>query len=189
MKQHGSAKPEKAWDGKSDLQISAQPVLFPGEDNETYESVREAFFQDLAPQSMYERTLVDDIVHLEWEKVRHRRLRDALILAVAWAETMTALKQAYSKDEAPERAASKARADADAFVRGNAQEHQQAIKLLRAVRREPDEIMAVAYAQYGDEITRHERKLAEIEMRRRKLFRDYQDLRAAPARVIGQAGE
>jgi hypothetical protein len=171
----------------TNLQISAPPVLFPGEDEETYESLRDAFLADLAPQSAYERSLVDDLINLEWEKVRHRRLRDRLVLNAARKEVAKVLDPASTAFGALEGPSADARLKAELFVGPDPVERQRVADELRELLREPEEIMALAYRSVSDAVGVHERKLAEIEGRRRKLMRDIQDLRASRAQVVEPA--
>ena len=58
-------------------------MLFPGEDSIAYEDLRDALLGDLAPGAPYERALAENLVTLEWEAIRHRRMRDTLIKAKA----------------------------------------------------------------------------------------------------------
>lgn len=187
MVQRRSKTPNTTGKKIGQRQVSVPPVLFPGEDNETYESLRDAFLADQAPQSAYERSLVDDLINLEWDKFRHRRLRDRLILNAARKEAARALDPASTALGALEGPSADARLKAEAFVGPDPVARQMIVDELREVNREPDEIMALAYRAVSEAASVHERKLAEIEGRRRKLMRDIQDLRASRARVVEPA--
>lgn len=172
-----------------DLQVSVRPVLFPGEDTQTYESLRDALLQDLAPQTAYERVLVEDLINLEWEKVRHRRLRDQLVLNSAREVAAHTFDPELASYLGFEHASPTARQHAAAFVGPDTALRRKAIAVLRDLDKDPAEIMALAYRAVGEAAAVHERKLAEIEGRRRKLMRDCQDLRASRARVVASAAE
>jgi len=60
-----------------------RPMLFPGENSIAYEDLRDALLGDLAPGAPYEQALAENLVTLEWEAIRHRRMRDTLIKAKA----------------------------------------------------------------------------------------------------------
>jgi hypothetical protein len=55
-------------------------TIFPGEDEVSFEGLRQAFKLDLSPGSPYELALVENLVTLEWEAIRHRNIRDQLVL-------------------------------------------------------------------------------------------------------------
>ena len=187
MVQRRPKTPDTTSKKSPDLQVSAPPVLFRGEDNETYESLRDAFLADLAPQSAYERSLVEDLINLEWEKFRHRRLRDRLILNAARKEAARALDPASTAFGALEGPSADARLKAEAFVGPAPVARQMIVDELREVNREPDEIIALAYQAVSEAVSVHERKLAEIEGRLRRLMRDIQDLRASRAQLVEPA--
>lgn len=61
------------------LELLPKIMLFPGEDQTTYNGLHAAFMSDLSPITPYDTVIVENIVTLEWEAMRHRRIRDDLI--------------------------------------------------------------------------------------------------------------
>jgi hypothetical protein len=59
--------------------LSPPPLLLPGEDPERYRTLRQAIFDDLAPQSAIEWLLAIDVAELSWEMQRYRMLRHKLL--------------------------------------------------------------------------------------------------------------
>jgi hypothetical protein len=160
-------------------------MLFPGEDPIAYEDLRDALLGDLAPGAPYERALAENLVTLEWEAIRHRRMRDTLIKAKARELAIGVfstgeVKKAYHPGEAAERLGF-ALVDADLKRAANA------AAALKNFEISLDEIFAKAYSQVADQLELHEKRLAEVETRRRRLRDDYDRLKAASARLVEDA--
>jgi len=162
-----------------------RPMLFPGEDAVAYEDLRDALLVDLAPGAPYERALAENLVTLEWEAIRHRRMRDTLIkakardLAVGVFSTGV-VRDAYHQTEKHEQLGS-ALVGADRKI---------AAKAAAALKKHDiglDEIFAKAYSRVSNQLELHEKKLADLETRRRRLRDDYERLRAARARLVEDA--
>ncbi len=78
------AAPKNEVTGKSlhkVLDLIPKLRLMPGEDEMQFADLRQALLMDLNPTSAYEQSLAEQIVNLVWETDRHRRMRDALVLA------------------------------------------------------------------------------------------------------------
>ena len=109
-------------------------MLFPGEDPIAYEDLRDALLGDLAPGAPYERALAENLVTLEWEAIRHRRMRDTLIkakareLAIGVYSTGEATV-AFRPDEAAGRGAPRARRDHRRIHLGNREPRQHRVRL------------------------------------------------------------
>ena len=58
------------------LQHFLTKQLLPDEDAETHRALRDALFLNLMSGTSYERILAEQLVTLEWEALRHRRMRD-----------------------------------------------------------------------------------------------------------------
>ena len=50
-----------------------------------------------------------------------------------------------------------------------------------------DEIFAKAYSRVANQLEQHEKKLADLETRRRRLREDYERLKSARARLVEDA--
>ena len=162
-----------------------RPMLFPGEDSIAYEDLRDALLGDLAPGAPYERALAENLVTLEWEAIRHRRMRDTLIkakardLAVGVFSTGE-VEEAYHHNETHERLGS-------ALVGADRKSAAKATAALKKHDISLDEIFAKAYSRVSDKLELHERKLADLEIRRRRLREDYDRLKVTRTRLVEEA--
>lgn len=164
-----------------------RPMLFPGEDSIAYEDLRDALLGDLAPGAPYERALAENLVTLEWEAIRHRRMRDTLIkakardLAIAFSATgefQELFRHEYDSED--ERLGfALVGADRNLVAEATAALQEHGISL--------EEIFAKAYSRVSNQLELHEKKLADLEIRRRRLRDDYERLKAARARPVEDA--
>ncbi len=162
--------------------------LFPGEDETSYEGLRAAFMLDLAPGTPYEMALAENLVTLEWETIRHRNIRDDLIIAKfrelamdvfsGQSEFLNILGSEHSADV---KELALALVDPDASIRGAAETELAARQIT------PSELIAKAYASVAKTVEIHERILAANENRRRRLRDDYDRLKAARASPVEEA--
>lgn len=169
----------------SDLIQTTQ--LFPDENRTTYEALREMLFSDLTPGTPYEHVIAQNLVDLEWEAMRHRRFRDQLILS----EYKNVAAELVDKSASPlgislgpsqaDRELALNSVSSDPEVRAAAEQHLADRNI------SPSEILAKAYQIRSKDLEPHDRKLAEIEVRRRRLREDYERLKASTARPIEDA--
>ena len=162
-----------------------RPMLFPGEDPVAYEGLRDALLGDLAPGAPYERALAENLVTLEWEAIRHRRMRDALIKAKArdfaigvYSEGV--VTEAYDPEKKHEVLGA-------ALVSADRKSAAKAVAALKKHDIGLDEIFAKAYSRISNQLELHEKKLADLETRRRRLRDDYERLKAARATLVEDA--
>jgi hypothetical protein len=161
-------------------------MMFPGEDPDTYEGLREALLHDLVPRSPYERLLAENLITLEWEAIRHRRLRDDLIRAKARDLAIGAFET--GKAQVLTRASGEATALGFALVGSDPERAAEAtLTLVDKHDLTPGEIMAKAYSQVSLQVEVHEKKLAELEKRRQRLKEEYDRLRAVRPQPIEDA--
>lgn len=161
--------------------------LLPGEDVAVYEGLRQALMAELVPGTPYETILVQNLITLEWEGMRHRNLKDGLILAeyrnqampVFQREKAKSLSYFYGEEEAGNVAVDLV--DPDATTRPAADDQ------LAKCQNTPTENLAKAYESVYRSVEIHERKIADIEIRRRRLREDFDRLKAARTRTIEEA--
>ena len=162
-----------------------RPMLFPDENPVVYEDLHDALIGDLAPGTPYERALAENLVTLEWEAIRHRRMRDTLIKAKArdlaiGVFSTGEVRDAYNPDEKHEQLGS-------ALVSADRKSAAKAAAALKKHEISLDEIFAKAYSRVSNQLELHEKKLADLETRRRRLRDDYERLKAARARSVEDA--
>lgn len=158
-----------------------RPMLFADEDPADFEELRDAFLAELVPGTPYERALVEDIVTLAWEAIRHRRMRDNLIRSRA-----KSIAARVFAGGAPANGCSSSvqyRQLASALVGPDSEEAAIALEVLEEWGFSLSEIFADAYRTLAGDVERHERKLAELETRRRRLREEYDRLRSARTRA------
>lgn len=162
--------------------------LLPGEDDATFEDLRQALLGELAPSTPYQTAIAENIIALEWETHRHRALRDNLIRSrfreVA-QETRDGRTNEFNLGFGG--ASQDAMDFAVALMSPTAADTTEARNWLAQNNMTVEEIVAVAYQKAGPALDPHERKLAELETRRRRLRQDYDQLKATRARPVRDA--
>lgn len=170
------------------LDLLPRIMLYPGEDKATFEGLRQAFMLDLAPSTPYQTAIAENLVSLEWEIIRHRQIRDNLVRlnfrAVACENFVpkipggVILQSDFNKE---------VKALANALMGGASEAKTKALALLKDNGAEVSEMVAIAYARASQSLEPHERKLAELEVRRRRLKEDFERLKTAQKPAIEDA--
>jgi hypothetical protein len=169
------------------LRAIIAPDVLPDEDADNLAYLRQALLQDLEPKSPYEHLLAEQIVALEWDAIRYRRLRDNLLkrqfrdLSIgAFAIGSIGLVHASLKNE-------KSEALSADLMSPDGDRRQYALAVLAEKEIAPAEIMAKAYQTIARDLEVFERQIAESETRRRKLRDDYDRVRASRAKQVEDA--
>lgn len=167
------------------IDLVPRPMIFPGEDPVGYEDLRAALLSDLAPHTPYARMLAENLVRLEWEAQRHQRMRDDLIRA----EARNVAIGVIATGEAGSNYFATFDQQALGFdLFGSDPEKAAAAKAIIDRRQiTMGEIFAKAYSLVSGQVELHERKLANIETRRRRLREDYDRLKTVRSRPIEDA--
>ena len=152
--------------------------VLPDEDPLLLEDVRSAFLKEFAPGTPYERALVEDLVSLEWEIVRERRLRDLSIITKFRHVAMGTLSRRELSDSTvsvmgEHRAVARALTGPDPEARASAEAQLLEIGFAR------QELIAYAYSRLGKEMELHNRTLADLERRRDRLREQFDRLKGA----------
>ena len=158
--------------------IDATPPrkLFPGEDRGAFEAFRLALLSELSPSTFYEEQMAENLIDVEWEAVRYRNLRVDLVTSEGRDSCAKAIESSVGEFSLWPSEASTAMA-AKLFGPDGAKQ-KAAVKALEAAGTNVDEIVARAYAKEIGTLSHIERHLADIEPRRRRLFDDYERLKA-----------
>ena len=171
----GSNLDLKHW---SDL--VARINLTPDEDPADFEPLHTALIQDLEPGTPYEKMLAENLVALEWEMLRHRRLRDGLLLTAFREQLMVAISEGKALTQNP---AKRKVLDSqiipliNQLADNNATGRSQLDELLKPLNSSITELVAGAYSDASEFIASHENRLAQLEGRRRKLMQDFNSLK------------
>ena len=169
------------------LQHFLPTQLLPDEDPETHAALRDAILLDLTPGTPYERILAEQLVTLEWEALRHRRMRDSLLLAEYRDQSVGVFQEGKVGRIGSHRRNERANEMAFDLVSTNKDLRTEAMQALEDAQITPSEIVAKAYSALEKDLQPHERHIAAIEGRRRKLRGDFERLKAARARPIEEA--
>ena len=161
--------------------------LLPDEDPETHRALSDAIFLNLMPGTPYERILAEQLVTLEWEALRHRRLRDSLLMAEFRDQSMGVFKEGEVGRVYSFQQTKNAKEMAFDLVGTNKNKRTKAMQALEAAEITPSEILAKAYKELAGSLDLHERHIAEIEVRRRKLRDDYDRFKTTRALPVEEA--
>ena len=170
---------------QSDL-IDATPPrkLFPGEDRGAFEAFRVALLSELSPSTFYEEQMVENLIDVEWEAVRYRNLRADLVTAEGRDSCAKAIESSVNplSIKLSERSIAIA---AELFEPDGP--GKEAVLVINGIGTNLDEIVARAYSNEIGTLGHIERHLSDIEPRRRRLFDDYERLKARRSRDIPDA--
>jgi hypothetical protein len=169
------------------LQHFLPTQLLPDEDPETHAALRDAILLDLMPGTRYEHILAEQLVTLEWEALRHRRMRDSLHLAEYRDQSVGVFQEGKVGRISSYRRNERVNEMAFDLVSTNKDRRTEAMQALEDAQITPSEIVAKAYTALAKDLQPHERHIAAIEGRRRKLRGDLEHLKAARARPIEEA--
>lgn len=159
----------------------------PDEDAGQMADLRQALLMDLAPSTPYEHSIAEQIFNLEWEASRHRRLRDALIVAEVRRQAEGAF---YAGEVGPlgwSEEYSEAKLLSYDLVSDDHDRRMHALEKLGEQEVSPDEIMAISYRNISASLETHDRQIADIERRRRRLYNDFDKVKALRARPVEDA--
>ena len=153
--------------------------LLPDENEDEFASLTSSLLQDLAPHTAYEKLLAQNLIRIEHDIIRHRRLLAASIQSSfdreatgVYTDGRPGLENFFWKKN-PER---------DKFIQGlrsndpAERAHAEKILIKNSVTR--SEITASAFEKAEHMVSYHEARLSELECRRRKLLKDYETLQA-----------
>jgi hypothetical protein len=174
------------------LDLSGLDYLLPDEDPTTFAEFRDALLEELAPRSAYQKCLAMNLVGIEWDIGRNRRLlaaaiRDAFRRYAAFiaAREMMGLADLSSDaagdmEEAAEDAYDEADAEyyAERFASDLTDRKPKALAELAETGVSRSEIAAAAQRNRATAVAYHEDRIAELERRRRALLSDYETLKS-----------
>lgn len=157
-------------------------TLLPDEDPREFAALTDSITSELQPRTAYQSCLVMNIVQVEWDIRRHRRLLAATI-KTAFAQQASgvydngepaAIKSFYSTK--PER-----QEFLDQIKSADEEDRKAADVVLRARNVTRAQITAAAFASREAAVSYHEARLSELERRRRSLFECYEAIRSRNA--------
>lgn len=170
------------------IDLSGLDYLLPDEDPATFTAFRDALLEELAPRSAYQKCLAMNLVGIEWDIGRNRRL-----LAAAFRDEFRRQATMIAGRELAGRAyvSSDAVGDADEaydknyaayyaelFANELTDRKSKALGELAETGVSLSEIVAAAQRYRASAVAYHEDRVAELERRRRALLADYETLKS-----------
>lgn len=176
---------------KTDVsELVARPVMLPGEKEADYDALHVGLMRELAPATPYECAIACNIVNLEWDAARERRLRDQLLTANYIRMASNILRRGT-----PEHLPARTTRDLDdidaarlkaAALTGGDDAARLAVEAELAQRGfSAAEVLALAHGECILAMDVHQARIADIEARRRRLREDYYKLKATPSGTSG----
>jgi hypothetical protein len=172
----GSAAPRRAAPVADSL--LRPPRLLPGEKAADYKALRDQILGDIQPKGPLETILVRDVVDLQWEIVRLRRLKAALLRAKA-LEGVREILAPFGNEDDEDFAALP-----DQWARGDPEARQAVRGLLSPAGLGDDEIMATTLAQNLDPVERIDGLIKSGEARRNNTLDEIDRRRQALGAAI-----
>jgi hypothetical protein len=154
------------------------PPLIAGEDFSLYEEFLARVFAAVKPRDVIEEMAVRDLVDLDWEILRLRRVKSGLFAAGLQGSLLAKLLPAPNVTE-PE-----ARALAQHFVAGDASATEEVEKILASIGLSLDAVTANTMTIRLREFDAIERLIASAEARRHAALRELERRRAALAAAL-----
>ena len=148
--------------------------LLPDEDVEEFKRFSDAILEELAPQGTYQRHLATNLVHIEWDQQRHRRL-----LAAVLQTEFRALAAGIAEVGVPGRASAlftlRSHFDLGRSLLAHEAEGEETLRQTGVTR---SEITAAALLARRETVAYHEARIGDLERRRRQLLADYDRYKA-----------
>jgi len=141
-------------------------------------------FADFTSGTPYERALAGNLVDLEWERQRHLRFLDQLILAKYRDLAMGVFHEGEVGTVLRSDRTETVEDLSYALVSSDASEREATEDPIAECQITPGEIQAKAYQKPAENLEPQERKLAEIEVRRRRPREDFDALTASGAKPV-----
>jgi hypothetical protein len=149
-------------------------TLLPDEHVAAYKALRDSLLEEFAPMGAYQLSLAMNLVAIEWDIARHRRL-----LAATLREEFRRQSLGVRDYGAPGKSQSHiTRSDDLSFGRAILAEARDAIPALAKSGVNLSEITAAALSSRLDTVAYHEGRISDLERRRRSLREDYERLKA-----------
>jgi hypothetical protein len=158
----------------SELDKLGLDTLLPDEDVAAYKALRNSLLEEFGPMGAYQLSLAMNLVAIEWDIARHRRLMAATLRAEFRRQSLGV------KDYgAPGKSESYVTTSDDfSFGRGILAGSRDTIPVLAKSGVTLSEITAAAMSSRLDAVGYHEARIADLERRRRSLKDDYERLKA-----------
>ncbi|SLN12073.1 hypothetical protein ROJ8625_00308 [Roseivivax jejudonensis] len=162
--------------------VLAYYPLLAGEDAEDFETIRQALLFELAPRSGYARIIANNLVELEWERRQyHQMIHDVIKRSAKRAFTR------YLADGHAGEISQKVLEDLEAGFDGPVAERRRTELRLSEYGIDVGELVCQAWTSQAKLIGDLKAQLNDTEIRRRKLWKDFDKLQPQRADAIEDA--
>jgi hypothetical protein len=162
-------------------------TLLPDEDPAVFKAFRDGLLEEFAPKTAYQSSLAMNLVSIEWDIARHRRL-----IAAVLREAFRRQAGGVEKHGTPGAVSHLVTLDVELdFGRDILNQSRRTIPVLAKSGVTLSEITAAALSSRLDTVAYHEGRISDLERRRRTLRDDYERLqsRKRPAEDVEDAVE
>lgn len=158
----------------SELDNAGLDTLLPDEDVEAFKAFRDSLLEEFAPEGAYQSILAMNLVAIEWDIARHRRLMAATLREEFRRQARDVRQRGAPGKSLPHLTS----ADDLSFGRAILEGSRDTIPVLAKSGVTLSEITAAALSSRLENVAYHEGRFADLERRRRSLREDYERLKA-----------
>lgn len=156
------------------LEKAGLDALLPDEDPQEFKDFRDDLLAELKPQTRYQHSLALNLVLIEWEISRHRRMVASFVRDQFRRHAAGVRGNGAPGKSRPGLSYTDDVKDGTALLAGDA----SAIKMIATKGVTKSEITAVAMSDKLDHVVYHEGRVSDLERRRRSLRDDYDRLQS-----------
>jgi hypothetical protein len=149
-------------------------ALLPDEDTQEFKEFRDDLLEELKPQTRYQHSLALNLVLIEWEIARHRRMVASFIRDQFRRHAAGVRGEGAAGKSRPGYGYSDDVEDGTALLAGD----KKTLSMIASKGVTKSEITAVAMGDKLDHIVYHEGRVSDLERRRRSLRDDYDRLQS-----------
>lgn len=158
--------------------------LWPGEDDALYKDMRAETLLDFSPGSPHERSLVEKMIQLEWETRRLRVMRDTVLMGEFKRQAAAAYMMFTTKMPDVLGMNPNANQFARDLIHPDPKRHTPAREKLAEMEVTEQELATQAYFAIPAQLDPVEDRIAEAEVRLRRLLDDLFTIRAERAKIL-----
>ena len=155
-------------------ETASSRYLLPDEDLDEFTRFSDAILQELAPVGVYQVHLATNLVQIEWDILRHRRLV-AAVLRTEFRELADGVAEKGRPGRTSTSFAVHSELHLGHLLLARDAEGDEILNATGVLR---SEITAAAFAARSETVAYHEGRIADLERRRRHLLADYDRLKA-----------
>jgi hypothetical protein len=149
-------------------------ALLPDEDPQEFKDFRDDLLAELKPQTRYQHSLAMNLVLIEWEISRHRRMVASFVRDQFRRHAAGVRGNGAAGKSSPGYCYSEDVEDGTALLAGD----RNTLSMIASKGVTKSEITAVAMSDKLDHIVYHEGRVSDLERRRRSLRDDYDKLQS-----------